>query len=882
MAPHLLKKKQQQKQQHLPDDYRRPNIWRFISSRRFGQGGRRDSADNGDEAQGSGVSGPSLEDSDESDSILMNEDPNADGESISSEYSDAHSSWELPSITREDAISLAFNELLVETDAHDMSSNSASMPEQQPLDRSSGTRDGSKDAVISIAGLPLHMDTYIARHVGPAASEQRRSTNKSEQPPEHSSGGSLTTKPRNQASSTLTTENVLGPQLDKGKEVDRCPDWTTTTNPWTMLGSNNFEASGGPDHLLEENARLRAEIQELRANASKHDDPHAIRVEPSSPRPSPTLPRAASRPASRPASRAASRAVSRAKRARHKKLHDLALFETTTLRDLVLKRLFTPHVIVDGIIRNDDTPVTLDTPLTPAQIQEFTWIMNDVITSGKHLKQPIALCAVCHLPKFKGAKSTHQNSYVSEVLAQLPTVSVSAIEDFDPVWGTSSCCRRYVCKTCLGAAIVSGISTQWWFDLSNSEGNWLKCPVPCCGRSLPLWSSRDIAGTLQELGVQTALPYLQHFERATQLRAKLQTLHPPPGKEQLRRSKVLHDRLIRSDRMWPLLEDIPGRANEETATVELFPVDTVDGRGIVQIPIFTHRLRPRIARTCVVCDETFPEFHRGNPQSWTRVVRGFGGEWTWRILPFPTIEILPDCHHDLDICRGCLAQHITTQLEMQGHSVVDNINCPALDCDHKLGHAEIRHLATPESFSIYDRYTVMNSISSLPNFRWCLREDCISGGLYDVPSSPSMPPLGDASCIECSECSFAMCYTCQSPWHAHLTCSQYASQREESFTETRSWLAQHTKPCPGQGCGVQVLKGDGCFHMTCSRCRSEFCWECLADWRGIFVPGDEGGFLRADGHGEGCFFRGEGVPLPTQVMGEDLETGLRRLEQAAD
>jgi hypothetical protein len=53
----------------------------------------------------------------------------------------------------------------------------------------------------------------------------------------------------------------------------------------------------------------------------------------------------------------------------------------------------------------------------------------------------------------------------------------------------------------------------------------------------------------------------------------------------------------------------------------------------------------------------------------------------------------------------------------------------------------------------------------------------------------------------------------------------------------------------------------------------------LEDWRRIFVPGEDGGYLRSDGHREGCFFRGEGAPLPTQINGQDIEAGLRRLEE---
>ncbi|KAH8681778.1 hypothetical protein BX600DRAFT_447295 [Xylariales sp. PMI_506] len=540
------------------------------------------------------------------------------------------------------------------------------------------------------------------------------------------------------------------------------------------------------------------------------------------------------------------------------------------------------------MIHHSGSPVMLDTPLTAEQATALGWIIDEAMASGFSLRQPLILCAVCHLPKFKGVTGSSHTTFVSRVLTQLPTVSDLAFEDFDPIWGTSKCCRRYVCKTCLSAAVISGIAVHWWFDLSNEDTTWLKCPVPCCDRSLPLRTDRDVVEILQTLGVQDSLAYGQRFKRASILRSALQQLDPLPSRDQLRRSKALHDRLVRFGWMRPLLTEDARVDMQSSPTAMLVPIDTADGQRTMQVPVFTSLLRPQLARICIVCDERYIQFdYKYHQQSWVRATKGFGTDWTWRILSFPADQVLPNCHHDNNICRDCLAKYIATQLETQGHGAVDNISCPELDCGRKYTHGEIQSLASPESFALYDRYIVLRSISSLPNFRWCLREGCVSGGLYDSPEvSPSpieCPSTVDNNCIVCSECGFTMCYSCQSPWHPSLTCAQQASLSQQggaAHSMTQAWLARHTKPCPGDGCGVQVQKGDGCFHMTCSRCRFEFCWECLADWKGILEPGDGNiGNLRAEGHYEGCFFRRPGAPLPTTVTGCDLETGLRRLEQ---
>jgi len=155
-------------------------------------------------------------------------------------------------------------------------------------------------------------------------------------------------------------------------------------------------------------------------------------------------------------------------------------------------------------------------------------------------------------------------------------------------------------------------------------------------------------------------------------------------------------------------------------------------------------------------------------------------------------------------------------------------------------------------------------LSAEANFRWCLREGCPSGQLYE--QTEYLDPH-----IVCEECAFEMCFTHQRPWHTDLTCAQFDSQREHGdpdFHDTQEWLREHTKPCPG--CRVDVEKDAGCFHMTCRACTHEFCWTCLADWNEI---NPRSGEYRRDAHNEGCFFRTSNVQ-PTAIQGNDLQAAL--------
>lgn len=47
-------------------------------------------------------------------------------------------------------------------------------------------------------------------------------------------------------------------------------------------------------------------------------------------------------------------------------------------------------------------------------------------------------------------------------------------------------------------------------------------------------------------------------------------------------------------------------------------------------------------------------------------------------------------------------------------------------------------------------------------------------------------------------------------------------------SETANWIKSNTKECPI--CQSTIEKNGGCNHMTCKKCKHEFCWVCMGPW----------------------------------------------------
>ncbi|KAK6453973.1 uncharacterized protein RJT20DRAFT_137455 [Scheffersomyces xylosifermentans] len=130
-------------------------------------------------------------------------------------------------------------------------------------------------------------------------------------------------------------------------------------------------------------------------------------------------------------------------------------------------------------------------------------------------------------------------------------------------------------------------------------------------------------------------------------------------------------------------------------------------------------------------------------------------------------------------------------------------------------------------------------IDSHNTYKWCPATDC--NHFTELLGTPKEAEEGEhlkeskstdisqVSIIGCPD-HHEFCFDCN--YENHLPCPCWVVKlwikKCEDDSETANWIDANTNACPK--CQASIEKNGGCNHMTCRKCRFEFCWICLGDW----------------------------------------------------
>ena len=190
------------------------------------------------------------------------------------------------------------------------------------------------------------------------------------------------------------------------------------------------------------------------------------------------------------------------------------------------------------------------------------------------------------------------------------------------------------------------------------------------------------------------------------------------------------------------------------------------------------------------------------------------------LMDFVTHFNIECMHFERTICDSCMYVYVRNIW-----NIGTDIQCP--ECSVLLSHDAIKWILFNHGDTIlyerYIKYDLYRSLESNPEFVWCAH-GCGSGQLNEGVAMNSI--------VQCVNCYKLTCFTHKCPWHEDMTCEEYDMPRKDGQQHaSQRWISGHTKKCPK--CPVHIEKNEGCDHMTCSKCKHEFCWECLTSYSNI-------------------------------------------------
>lgn len=170
-------------------------------------------------------------------------------------------------------------------------------------------------------------------------------------------------------------------------------------------------------------------------------------------------------------------------------------------------------------------------------------------------------------------------------------------------------------------------------------------------------------------------------------------------------------------------------------------------------------------------------------------------------------------------CRSCLESYLVSAVENKAFP----LTCLGGDasCTERISVTLAKKILSGEDFaSLCDASFWSYVHARTDEFHHCPTPDCaqvyraVSGGVI----------------LQCPSCLVRICSGCHTEAHDGLTCEERDKAEDKLYYE---WAATHdVKNCPG--CKTPIERSEGCNHMTCARCQTHICWECLA----TFPKGD--------------------------------------------
>ncbi|KAI8776004.1 ankyrin repeat and IBR domain-containing protein 1 [Biomphalaria glabrata] len=204
------------------------------------------------------------------------------------------------------------------------------------------------------------------------------------------------------------------------------------------------------------------------------------------------------------------------------------------------------------------------------------------------------------------------------------------------------------------------------------------------------------------------------------------------------------------------------------------------------------------------------------------------------------------CLHQF--CKDCWERYLNVKIQ-EGDA--HHITCPAYDCTMLVPVDIIEGIVSRDMALRYLQFDIKAFVDSNPDMKWCPSPGC--GQAVKLPdldltslhgTKRNRIPSDTSRGVDCGAGHY-FCWECLEESHEPCSCDNWTkwfqkiseikpetldgTEQETELAANCLWLVTNSKPCPN--CKSPIQKNEGCNHMKCSKCKYDFCWVCLEQWK---------------------------------------------------
>ncbi|CAG5115366.1 unnamed protein product [Candidula unifasciata] len=204
------------------------------------------------------------------------------------------------------------------------------------------------------------------------------------------------------------------------------------------------------------------------------------------------------------------------------------------------------------------------------------------------------------------------------------------------------------------------------------------------------------------------------------------------------------------------------------------------------------------------------------------------------------------CTHQF--CQNCWERYLNVKIQ-EGDA--HRITCPAYNCTMLVPIDIIERIVSRDMALRYLQFDIKAFVDSNPDMKWCPYPAC--GRAVKLPdldlgsnsgTKRNKIPSDTSRGVDCGVGHY-FCWECLEESHEPCSCENWSrwfqkinevkpetldgTEQETELAANCLWLVTNSKPCPN--CKSPIQKNEGCNHMKCSKCKYDFCWVCLEQWK---------------------------------------------------